>query len=84
MKKSFSNTISSFEAKTHFSNLIQRVKDGEKFTILKHNAPIAIIAPVTSAHKSNIEEIVNCLKDFRKDKKLNGLAIKELINEGRK
>ena len=30
MKQNFSNKISSFEAKTHFSQLIKRVKAGEK------------------------------------------------------
>ncbi|WP_375333592.1 type II toxin-antitoxin system Phd/YefM family antitoxin [Candidatus Tisiphia endosymbiont of Xenochironomus xenolabis] len=84
MKEKLSNQISAFEAKTHFSNLIKRVKDGEKFTILKHNAPIAILMPIPSQQRFNIEEAIKNLGEFRQGKKLAGLSLKELITAGRK
>jgi antitoxin (DNA-binding transcriptional repressor) of toxin-antitoxin stability system len=85
MKQNFSNQISSFDAKTHLSNLLQRVvKRGEKFTILKHNFPIAILAPIQSQQISEISEVIKNLAAFRKEKKLAGLKLKDLINEGRR
>lgn len=84
MKEDLSNKISTFEAKTHFSNLIKRVGEGEKFTILKHNTPIAILMPIPSKYRFKSQEVINSLEEFRKGKILAGLSLKDLIAEGRK
>lgn len=34
-----------FEAKTHFSELLREVMNGEKFTITKHGIQVAMIVP---------------------------------------
>ena len=82
MKQNLSNQINLFEAKTHFSNLIQRVQNGEQITICKHNTPVAKIIPITQ--KPKIENIVEKFAEFSKGKTLAPYTIKELINEGRK
>jgi prevent-host-death family protein len=84
MKQNLSNKISSFEAKTHFSSLLQRVKSGEKFTILNHNSPIAVLMPVAREKNPNVQEIIESLTKFCRSKKLLGLSVKDLISEGRK
>jgi len=82
MKQHLPNQINLFEAKTHFSNLIQRVQDGEQITICKHNTPVAKLIPITE--KPKIENIVEKFAEFNKGKILAPYTIKELINEGRK
>lgn len=84
MKYNFSNQVSAFEAKTHLSSLLQRVAKGEKFTIQKHNTPIAVLMPILSKHNSNTREAIKNLSSFRRGKNLAGLKIKDLISEGRK
>lgn len=84
MKINISNKISSFEAKTHFSQLLQRVKAGERITILKHNSPIAVLTPAFDSEKFNVQEVIENLISFAKNKKLSGISIKDLIEEGRK
>lgn len=84
MKYNHSNKISAFEAKTHFSNLLQRVGEGEKITILKHNIPVALLIPIPSNQKSDIQEILKNMDLFRKGKKIGGVSLNELKNEGRK
>lgn len=84
MKQHFSNQVSSFEAKTHFSRLLQRVKSGEKITILNHNSPVAALVPVNPQGKLEIKEVIASLANFRKNKKLSCLSIKDLAAEGRK
>lgn len=84
MKINISNTISSFEAKTHLGQLLQRVKAGERITILKHNAPIAVLIPVVNSEVSNIQETIENLILLSKGKKLNDLSIKDLTEEGRR
>ena len=39
------DTIGAFEAKTHFSSLLERVAQGESFTITRHGKPEAKLVP---------------------------------------
>ncbi len=40
------NTLSTYEAKTHFSSLIHRANRGEAFIITSHGKPLARILPL--------------------------------------
>ncbi|AEV92541.1 MAG: type II toxin-antitoxin system Phd/YefM family antitoxin [Rickettsia slovaca] len=81
MKQNLSNQINLLEAKTHFSDLIQRVQDGEQITICKHNTLVAKII----TQKPKMDNIVEQIREFRKGKTLELLIlIKELRDEGRK
>ncbi|KJW02119.1 prevent-host-death family protein [Rickettsia endosymbiont of Ixodes pacificus] len=82
MKQNLSNQINLLEAKTHFSNLIQRVQDGEQITICKHNTPVAKIIPITQ--KPKMDNIVEKFAEFSKGKTLAPYTIKELRDEGRR
>ena len=79
MKQHLSNQINLLEAKTHFSDLIQRVQDGEQITICKHNTPVAKIIT-----QPKMDNIVEQIREFRKGKTLAPYTIKELRDEGRK
>ncbi len=35
------DTVGAFEAKTHLSDLLDRVERGERFTITRHGKPVA-------------------------------------------
>ena len=41
-----SNTVGAYEAKTHLSELLEKVEAGEEITITKHGAPVAKLVPV--------------------------------------
>ena len=41
-----SNTVGAYEAKTHLSELLEKVEAGEEITITKHGAPVAKLLPV--------------------------------------
>jgi prevent-host-death family protein len=77
-------TVGSFEAKTHFSALLERVTKGETITITKHGIPVAKLVPATAPAKRNRAEVIRELKEFRKGRTLGGLTLKQLINEGRR
>lgn len=82
---STADTIGAYEAKTHFSELLEKVQSGEEITITKHGTPVARLVPIqkksTPAERRKIiEEWIN-----RPDKPtLGGLKIRDLINEGRR
>lgn len=77
-------SIGSYEAKTHLPRLLERVKAGETFTITKHGIPVAMLVPVSGPRKEDIVETIDQLKAFQRKHRLNGLNIREMIEEGRR
>jgi len=81
----FMQTIGVYEAKTHLPKLLARVVNGEQITITKHGVPIAVLqAPSSSSQKTSPKKTIEDLRMFRKKCKLNGLSIRDLIDEGRR
>ncbi|MCA9966050.1 MAG: type II toxin-antitoxin system prevent-host-death family antitoxin [Anaerolineales bacterium] len=77
-------TIGAYEAKTHLPKLLERVSKGEHITISRHGVPIAILQPYDERKNINIQSTIAELRQFRKGKKLSGLAIRNMIEEGRR
>lgn len=78
-------TVGSFEAKTHLSQLLDRVANGEEFTITKHGKPVARLVPTTHGKsKPDARTAIEAMKQFRKDQSLGGLSVRDLIEEGRR
>ena len=75
--------IGAYEAKTRFSEILRRVERGERFVITRHGRPVAVLEPVSPARRRDVKEVIEALKEFRKNKTLGGLKIKDLIEEGR-
>jgi prevent-host-death family protein len=82
----FMESVGSFEAKTHLPQLLERVAQGEEFTITKHGKPVARLVPVTDAiPKPDLRQVIEELKAFSKGNTLGeGNTIRELIDEGRR
>ena len=79
------NTIGAYEAKTHLSELLERVEAGQEITITRHGAPVAKLVPVKKG--ASREERVAAIERIRKlsaGLSLGGLKIKDLISEGRR
>jgi prevent-host-death family protein len=76
-------TVGSYEAKTHLPKLLDRVSKGESITISRHGVPVATLQPIKSDPTSSAKQVFEELKNFRKNHRLNGLSIREMIEEGR-
>lgn len=76
--------IGAFEAKTHFSDLLARVANGEEITITKHGKAIARLVSADPAENSAPETAFQKLKELRRSNTLGGVSWKELRDEGRK
>ncbi|MGI8782106.1 MAG: type II toxin-antitoxin system Phd/YefM family antitoxin [Acidobacteriota bacterium] len=72
--------VSSCHAKTHLSALLERVAKGERITITKHGASVAMLVPVEPNPAQLSEEI----RRLRKGKSLAGLSIGQLVKTGRR
>jgi prevent-host-death family protein len=71
-----------YDAKTRFTKLLDDVEQGEVITITRHGKPVAKLVPVEQPRMSVAEAIAG-IRANRKGSRLDGLKIKDLINEGR-
>jgi prevent-host-death family protein len=77
--------VSAFDAKTHLSQLLTKVENGESFTITRHKHPIATLSPVANIRSNESQKkAIKELLEFSKGNKLGGISIKEMIEEGRR
>ena len=76
--------IGAYEAKTHFSQLLERVEKGERITITKHGKPVAVLAPADAQRTRPVSEVIAEIRELRKGARLDGLKIKDMIREGRR
>lgn len=72
-----------YEAKTHLPKLLERVAEGYRVTITKHGVPIAVLEPYDPEKSFDVKEVIVQLREFRKGKRLEGLTIREMVEEGR-
>ena len=80
------NRVSSFNAKTHFSNLLSQVQNGHEFIITKHNHIIAKLVPIIKENENiRIFDIIEQIKINRKNYSLKlKQGIQKLRTEGRR
>ena len=76
--------IGAYEAKTHLPRLLDEVAGGEAITITKHGVAIAVLGPASGRSAMAPVEAIAGLRAFRRDHRLDGLTIRELIDEGRR
>jgi prevent-host-death family protein len=58
-------TIAAFEAKTHFSSLLERVAHGEEITITRHGKAIARLLPIENIGAQKRQSAAKKLKQIR-------------------
>jgi prevent-host-death family protein len=76
--------IDAFEAEKELSHLIDLAEKGEEIVITRHGKQVARLSPIAKpfdreAALRAVEEI----KELRKGVRLDGITIRELIDEGR-
>jgi prevent-host-death family protein len=78
-------TVKAFEAKRHFSNLLNRVARGEKITITRFGIPVALLVPVEKKEsKLTHREIVEGMRALRKRVKPGKTSVRDMVKEGRR
>lgn len=77
-----------FEAKTHFSALVADAIAGKTTIVTRHGRPVAEIRPISADRVARARQAAERLKTTRvrlaAEGKLRDIAIRELIDEGRK
>ncbi len=79
------SSYGAFEAKTHFSDLLDRVERGDRITITRHGRAIATLVPNKPKASADLIEIGRRAWESTRGTSLpEGMTIKDLINAGRK
>lgn len=77
--------VGAYEAKTHFSELLERVENGEEILITRHGSPVARLVPARKrSTRDERRAAIDRIHHLRERLTLGGLKIRDLINEGRR
>ena len=83
-------TVSAFEAKTRFGELLDRVARGEEIVITRHEKPVARMVPEGKPGLAEVRKAVEELQALRQEmsdrgfKPLTNREIRQSIQEGRR
>lgn len=81
----FKGSVGAYDAKTHFSELLQRVEGGEEVTITRHGSPVARMIPIRrETTREKRRQAIDAIRKLAQTNSLAGLKIKDLIAEGRR
>ncbi len=78
--------VGAFHAKTHFSQLLERVAKGEEITITRHDQPVARLVPADRPSREHVAAIFRRMDALRQSlpKSKDKTSLKDLINRGRR
>lgn len=76
--------IGAYEAKTHLPRLLDEVANGEAITITKHGIAVAVLGPASTRPTQTAHDAIAGLRAFRRAHPLEGLSLRDLIDEGRR
>ena len=85
-------SVSAFEAKTRFGQLLQRVAQGEEVIITKHDKPVARLIPEGRSSLQSVRQAVAALHQLRRaiaartagKSRLSYHDFKSAVEEGRR
>lgn len=78
------HTIGAFDAKTHLSELLERVSKGESFVITRRGVPVARLSPAEPvAPAPSREELLQKARQLRASVNASAADIRSWIDEGR-
>jgi prevent-host-death family protein len=82
-------TVTAFEAKTRFGELLERVSKGEEVVITRHDKPVARLVPEGARRHDDVRRSVEGLRDLqqrirrRSKARLTDRDVRGAIDQGR-
>jgi prevent-host-death family protein len=79
------HTVGAYEAKTRFSELLERVEAGGEIIVTRHGTPVAKLVPFKKELSAEQRaEAISRIQKLSAGLSLGGLRVKDLIEEGRR
>jgi len=76
-------SVGAYEAKTHLPQLLEEVARGGRIRITKRGVPVAVLVPATEHGSRDVAGLIQELEQLSNDIRLDGLSVRDLIEEGR-
>ncbi len=78
-------SISFYDARTHFSELLDQVARGKTVLITRRGKPAAVLSPPPAEAARDVRKVLGEMKALRRGNTLGeGASIRDLIEEGRR
>jgi len=74
--------VGAYEAKTHLPKLLERVQEGERFTITKHGRPVAELVPIRERDANTVASAIDRLRALKRRIQKRGVRLADLPDEG--
>jgi prevent-host-death family protein len=79
------DSVGAFEAKTNLSRLLERARQGETIAITRRGEAVAHLVPPPGVEaKANAADAIARWRQTRQGLRLDGLRVRDLIDEGRR
>jgi prevent-host-death family protein len=76
------DTVGAFEAKTHLSELLDRVSQGETITIIRHGVPAARLVPAgETTKKLTHREVTEGMRALRQRIRPGRMTVREMVGQ---
>lgn len=75
--------MGAYEAKTHLARLLEEVEAGETVTITRHGRGVARLVPMERV-AGRPEDVIAALRSAREGVRLDGVSLRDLVEEGRR
>lgn len=76
--------VGAFAAKTHLSELLEKVRRGDRVVITKRGVAVAVLVPPDEAEGRQVAGIIETLREVRERARRPYVPVRELRDEGRK
>jgi prevent-host-death family protein len=77
--------VGAYDAKTHFSELLEKAEAGFEITITKHGTPVARLVPIKKRYSAQERRAaIARIAQLSQGLSLGGITIRELVTEGRR
>ena len=75
--------VGAYQAKTHLSELLDRVAKGERICITRHGVPVAVLHPPEGVVRRDLKQVIDEIRSFRAGRRVAWREIRSWIAEGR-
>jgi prevent-host-death family protein len=76
--------MSAIEATGDLAAILERIEQGESVTITRDGRPVAHLVRLAEPSELDRQEAIRQLREFGKGRHLDGITLRELIDEGRR
>ena len=76
--------VGAFEAKTHLSELLEKVRRGDRVVITRRGVPVAVLVPASEVESHHVATVVQRIRELRERARRPYASVRSLRDAGRK